>query len=589
MKHLFLIFAAVLLSFSAFSRNNNDDLRTARINSNFLLDLINQRYVDQVELMPLVERGTIEILRQLDPHSQFIPARDVQRANEPLQGAFYGIGVTFQIFNDTIIVMEAVSGGPSERLGIQAGDRIIAIDGINATGDSARNDFVFRNLRGPRGTVVVVEILRNGEVREFRIVRDRIPIHTVEVFFMENENTGYISVDRFSRRTAAEFRAALQSLIQQGAENIILDLRGNSGGYMDQAIEMANEFLEGDLLIVYMEGARQPRQNNVSTRGGMFRRGRLVVLVDERSASASEIVSGAIQDHDRGIIVGRRTFGKGLVQRPFVVPGDNSEIRLTIARYYTPSGRSIQKPFVDGFEQYFEDLMNRFAHGELVHPDSIMLPDSLRFFTSGGRAVYGGGGIVPDIFTPIDTNRASDFFVDVRRTGVLNNFIVAYLDRERQNLMEKFPTFEDFYNNFQMEGQFTEEFERFAEEAGVRRSSIRAQTANMFLNRMLVEMRDNIALTNSETYRDYIESILWSEEKMRDFLMNLADEEDATQRRLQESSDQFIFMNLKALLARNLYGARYFFQTMRSVDPAYQRALKVIQDDSLFRQLGISY
>jgi len=587
MKHLFLTVTVILLSLPAFPRNNND-LRTARTNSDFLLNLIHLRYVDQVELMPLVERGTIEILRQLDPHSQFIPARDVQRANEPLQGNFDGIGVSFQIFNDTVVILEALSGGPSERLGIQAGDRIVTIDGINATGDSARNDFVFRHLRGPRGTVVTVGIFRNGEVRDFRIVRDRIPIHTVEVFFMENENTGYISVERFSRRTAAEFRAALQSLIQQGAENLILDLRGNSGGYMDQAIEMANEFLRENLLIVYMEGANQPRQNNMSTRGGMFRTGRLVVLVDERSASASEIVSGAIQDHDRGIIVGRRTFGKGLVQRPFIVPGDSSEIRLTIARYYTPSGRSIQKPFNDGFEQYFEDLMNRFTRGELLHPDSVMLPDSLRFLTSGGRVVYGGGGIIPDIFTPIDTNRVSDFFVDLRRTGTLNNFIVAYLDRERQSLLETYPTFEDFYNNFQVHGEFAEEFEQFAKNAGVRRNSIRLQTANLFLNRMLSEMRDNLALAESETYREYIESILWSEEKMRDFLMNLADEEDANQRRLQESSDEFILLNLKALLARNLYGVRYFFQTTRSMDHAYQRALKVIQDDNLFMQLGIS-
>ncbi|MCL2414717.1 MAG: S41 family peptidase [Bacteroidales bacterium] len=587
MKKIFLIIVAILLSLPTFSRNNND-LRTARTNSDFLLNLIHLRYVDQVELVPLVERGTIEMLRHLDPHSQFIPARDVQRANEALQGAFYGIGVSFQIFNDTVLVMEALSGGPSERLGIQAGDRIVTIDGMNATGDSARNDFIFSNLRGPRGTVVTVGIFRNGEVRDFRIVRDRIPIHTVEVFFMENENTGYISVDRFSQRTAAEFRSALQSLTQQGAENIILDLRGNSGGFMDQAIEMANEFLEGNLLIVYMEGANQPRQNNMSTRGGMFRTGRLVVLVDERSASASEIVAGAIQDHDRGIIVGRRTFGKGLVQRPFVVPGDSSEIRLTIARYYTPSGRSIQKPFNDGFEQYFEDLMNRFTRGELVHPDSTMLPDSLRFFTSGGRVVYGGGGIIPDIFTPIDTNRVSDFFVDLRRTGTLNNFIMAYLDRERQNLLETYPTFEDFYNNFQVHGEFAEKFERFAENAGVKRNRIRMPMANSFLTQMLAEMRRDVPIEESETYRDFVEKILWSEEQMREFLMNLAEAEDANQRRLQESSDEFILLNLKALLARNLYGVRYFFQTTRSMDHAYQRALKVIQDDSLFRQLGIS-
>ena len=587
MKHLLLIIAAILLSMPTFSQRN-EDLRSARTNSIFLLELIHQRYVDTVSLMPLVERGTVEILRQLDPHSQFIPARDVQRANEQLQGEFYGIGVSFQILRDTIVILEAISGGPSERLGIQGGDRIVTIDGMNATGDSARNDVVFRHLRGPRGTVVNVGIFRNGVVRDYRIERDRIPIHSVETFFMENATTGFIQVARFSRQTASEFRTALQSLIQQGAQNIILDLRGNTGGFMDQAIEMANEFLERNRLIVYMEGAHQPRQNNFSTAGGAFTRGRLVVLIDEQSASASEIVAGAVQDHDRGVIVGRRSFGKGLVQRPFSAP-DESEIRLTIARYFTPSGRSIQKPYNDGFERYLSDLMDRYIHGELVHPDSIRLPDSLRFRTSGNRVVYGGGGIMPDIFTPIDTNRISDYFIDLRRTLTINNFVTAYFDRERQNLLKTYPTYQDFYNNFRTDGKFAEEFEQFAENAGVRRNNIRIARAESFLNRMVAEMRNDTALTGSATYQDYIEKALWSEERMREFLMELAIAEDANQRRLQESSDEFIMLQLKALLARNLYGPRYFFQTIRSIDQGYQRALKVIEDDELFRKLGISH
>jgi len=587
MKHLLLIIAAILLSVPTFSQRN-EDLRSARTNSIFLLELIHQRYVDTVSLMPLVERGTVEILRQLDPHSQFIPARDVQRANEQLQGEFYGIGVSFQILRDTIVILEAISGGPSERLGIQGGDRIVTIDGMNATGDSARNDVVFRHLRGPRGTVVNVGIFRNGVVRDYRIERDRIPIHSVETFFMENATTGFIQVARFSRQTASEFRTALQSLIQQGAQNIILDLRGNTGGFMDQAIEMANEFLERNRLIVYMEGAHQPRQNNFSTAGGAFTRGRLVVLIDEQSASASEIVAGAVQDHDRGVIVGRRSFGKGLVQRPFSAP-DESEIRLTIARYFTPSGRSIQKPYNDGFERYLSDLMDRYIHGELVHPDSIRLPDSLRFRTSGNRVVYGGGGIMPDIFTPIDTNRISDYFIDLRRTLTINNFVTAYFDRERQNLLKTYPTYQDFYNNFRTDGKFAEEFEQFAENAGVRRNNIRIARAESFLNRMVAEMRNDTALTGSATYQDYIEKALWSEERMREFLMELATTEDANQRRLQESSDEFIMLQLKALLARNLYGPRYFFQTIRSIDQGYQRALKVIEDDELFRKLGISH
>ena len=587
MKHLLLIIAAILLSMPTFSQRN-EDLRSARTNSIFLLELIHQRYVDTVSLMPLVERGTVEILRQLDPHSQFIPARDVQRANEQLQGEFYGIGVSFQILRDTIVILEAISGGPSERLGIQGGDRIVTIDGMNATGDSARNDVVFRHLRGPRGTVVNVGIFRNGVVRDYRIERDRIPIHSVETFFMENATTGFIQVARFSRQTASEFRTALQSLIQQGAQNIILDLRGNTGGFMDQAIEMANEFLERNRLIVYMEGAHQPRQNNFSTAGGAFTRGRLVVLIDEQSASASEIVAGAVQDHDRGVIVGRRSFGKGLVQRPFSAP-DESEIRLTIARYFTPSGRSIQKPYNDGFERYLSDLMDRYIHGELVHPDSIRLPDSLRFRTSGNRVVYGGGGIMPDIFTPIDTNRISDYFIDLRRTGTINSFVMIYFDRERQNLLRTYPTYQDFYNNFRTDGKFAEEFEQFAENAGVRRNNIRIARAESFLNRMVAEMRNDTALTGSATYQDYIEKALWSEERMREFLMELAITEDANQRRLQESSDEFIMLQLKALLARNLYGTGYFFQTIRSIDQGYQRALRVIEDDELFRKLGISH
>ena len=590
MKRIILIFSVILFSFPVFSRPGNEpDLRSAIDKSNFVLQLIRFAYVDTVPLMPLVERGTIEILRQLDPHSQYISPRDVARANEPLQGFFYGIGVSFQILNDTIVIIEAVSGAPAERLGIQGGDKIVTIDGAPATGDSARNDIVFRRLRGPRGTVVTTGILRGGVVRDYRIVRDRIPQHTVDVFFMENATTGYIQVDRFSRQTAAEFKTALQTLLRQGAKNIILDLRGNSGGYMDQAIAMANEFLERNKLIVYMEGAHQPRQNNMSTSGGAFTKGKLVVLIDESSASASEIVAGAVQDHDRGIIVGRRSFGKGLVQRPFIVPADSSEIRLTIARYFTPSGRSIQKPYNDGFERYFADLMNRHRHGELVHPDSIKLPDSLRFFTSGNRVVYGGGGIVPDIFTPIDTNRISDYFVDLQRANVFNSFVMNYLDRERQNLLRKYPTFELFYENFDAYEQFAHEFETFAEAAGVKRNRIRMPTADAFLSRMVAEMRRDTTLAKSETYHEYVERVLWSEERMREFLMNLAEAEDATQQRIQESSDEFILLRLKAVLAHNLYGRRYFIQTIRSMDPGYQRALRVIEDDELFRKLGISY
>ncbi|MDR2906820.1 MAG: S41 family peptidase [Bacteroidales bacterium] len=587
MKRFYLILALISCSFFVVAQSN--DLRQAMEKNDYLLRLIHFTYVDTVPLAPLVEKGTIEMLKQLDPHSAYISPKDVQRANEPLQGNFDGIGVSFQIVKDTVVVIEAISGGPSEKLGITGGDKIVSIDGMNATGDSATNDFVFTHLRGKKGTVVTVGIYRNGAVRDYKIVRDKIPIHSVEVFFMENKNTGYIQIDRFSRQTAQEFRNALQTLMKEGATNIILDLRGNSGGYMDQAIEMVDEFLEKDLLVVYMEGAHQERVNSLSTSKGMFKKGKLVVLIDEGSASASEIVSGAIQDHDRGIIVGRRSFGKGLVQRPFDIPVDKSEVRLTIARYYTPSGRSIQKPYSDGLDKYFSDMMNRYNHGEMLHPDSIKLPDSLRYYTDAKRVVYGGGGIMPDIFTPIDTNRISDYYVDLRRIGVFNNFVMAYMDKERQNLLKTYPTYEQFNTNFKTEGAFTTEFETFAEQAGVKRNRIRMAGAEHLLNKMLAEMKKDTTLSNSATYRDYVQNALWSEDEMKAYLFKLADEEDAVQRQAQASSDEYILLQVKALLARNLYGTKYYFQTIRSIDEGYQRALKVVEDEKLFKQLKIAH
>lgn len=587
MKHIFLVISLLSISFLGFSQN--DDLRTSIEKNNYLLHMIKYGYVDTVRLAPLVELGIVEILRHLDPHSQYISADDVERANEPLQGNFDGIGVSFQIVKDTIVILEAISGGPSEKLGIQAGDKIVSIDGTNATRDSARTDFVYRRLRGKKGTMVMVGILRNGrDVRDYKIVRDKIPIYSVETFFMENANTGYIQIDRFSKETASEFRDALQTLVKQGAKNIIVDLRRNSGGYMDQAIKIANEFLKEKQLIVYMEGAAQKRQESYATSGGIFKKGKLVVLIDERSASASEIVSGAIQDHDRGLIVGRRSFGKGLVQRPLPLP-DKSEVRLTIARYYTPSGRCIQKPYNDGLEKYYSDMMNRYTNGEMINPDSIHLPDSLKYLTTGKRVVYGGGGIVPDIFTPVDTSRASDYYIDLQRTGTVNSFVMEYIDKERQNLLALYPTFEVFEEKFKMEGEIKEEFEIFSEKAGVVRNRIRRVGAEYFLDRMTAEMKKDSALSNCKTYTEYVNNVLWTEEKMKEFLLKLASEEDLAQNKSEETSDNFIMMQVKAHIAQTLYGRRYYFQTMRVLDEAYQRALKVVEDEKLFNTLKISY
>ncbi len=586
MKRIYLAILSLFLSFSLFAQA--EDLRPALEKYNYLLNAIHYRYVDKVPLAPLVEKATIETLHQLDPHSQYISPKDVAAANVPLQSHFDGIGIAFRIIKDTIVVQEAISGGPSEKLGITAGDRIVTIDGKNSTGDSATEDYVFRNLRGKKGTIVTVGILRHGVLKDYKIVRDKIPDLSVKIYFMENATTGYILVQRFAKETANECKAALQDLIQQGAKNIILDLRGNTGGYMDQAVKLADVFLKENQLIVYMEGASQPREESFSTSNGLFEKGKLVVLIDERSASASEIVSGAIQDHDRGLIVGRRSFGKGLVQQPLNLP-DKSEVRLTIARYYTPSGRCIQKPYDDGFAKYFEERYSRYTNGELLHPDSIKLPDSLKFFTDNQRVVYGGGGIVPDIFTPIDTNRISDYFVDLRRANVFGTFISEYVDRERTNLLKTYPTFNDFNTKFNVQESVYEEFEAFAEKAGVTRNRVRMASAESLLNKMLAEMKKDTTLSKSQTYSEYAQKALWSEEKMKEYIFKLAEQEDAVQRRIQAESDEFILLQLKAQIASSLYGEKCYYQITSSMDDAYQRALKTVEDEKLFKKLKISY
>jgi carboxyl-terminal processing protease len=552
--------------------------------------MLNYGYVDNVLLDPIVEKGIISMLKELDPHSSYIAGKDREKSNEQLQGNFDGIGVAFQIINDTIVVVEAISGGPSEKLGIQSGDKIVRIDTINATGTNANNDFVFSHLRGVKGTVVTVGIIRTNvkDLLIFNITRDKIPIHSVETYFMENKNTGYIQVERFSRNTSDEFHNAVLELKKQGAKNLIIDLRGNGGGYMDQAVKLADEFLKNSEMVVYMEGQAQPRQNNFATDYGDFNEGKVVVLIDEHSASASEIVSGALQDHDRAIIVGRRSFGKGLVQRPMILP-DDSELRLTIARYYTPSGRFIQKPYNDGLEAYYSNIMNRSKHGEMLHPDSVKIADTLKFFTDSKRVVYGGGGIMPDIFTPIDTNRVSDYYVNLRRVNALNNFVMNYLDKNRNNLQNKYANFESFNAGFnENDTDFRTEFFHFAEKAGVKPVSFRKEFAENMLRKMLEEMKADSSI-NADNYVEYTQKVLWTQEKMKNYLDNLAKEEDVRQAKLQEKSEYYIFLTLKALLARNLYGTKSYFQTMKVIDDAYQTAVSVISNEKLFKKNKIRF
>ncbi|MBE0642179.1 MAG: S41 family peptidase, partial [Bacteroidales bacterium] len=376
-----------------------------------LLSYIEMTYVDSASLDALTETAIVSILAELDPHSFYLSREDLEEANEELSGNFEGIGVQFQIFRDTILVISAITGGPSEKAGIRAGDKIVSIDGKDATGKQVDNEFVFKHLRGARGSQVRVGIMRSGrqEINEYTLIRDNIPITSLDAAFMAAPGIGYVKLNRFAQNTMTEYHAAMKDLRKGGLQKLILDLRNNSGGFLFAAAELADQFLPPGRLIVYTEGLNSPRQDMDATWLGNFEKGDLCILIDEGSASASEIVAGAVQDWDRGVIIGRRSFGKGLVQKQYPLT-DGSAIRLTTARYYTPSGRSIQKPYENGMEDYYLDLNTRFEHGEFVSPDSIQFPDSLRYTTKGGRTVFGGGGIMPDIFVPWDSIAFTDLY-----------------------------------------------------------------------------------------------------------------------------------------------------------------------------------
>jgi carboxyl-terminal processing protease len=411
--------------------NVNIRLRSNKIQS--ILDIIESSYVDSVNREEMVEAAIPAILKKLDPHSVYIPAKDLARANEPLQGNFEGIGISFNMLTDTILVISTIPGGPSEKTGLQAGDKILYVNDSLVAGKGISDEKVMRMLKGPRGTEVRVKILRKGhkDLLTFNITRDKIPIYSVDVAYMTNDITGYIRINNFALTTYDEFMKGLRELKQKGMEKLIVDLRNNSGGIMEAAIQIANEFLNEGQLIVYTQGRKQPRNEARATGKGEFDTGDLVILIDEWSASASEILAGAIQDNDRGTIIGRRSFGKGLVQEPVVFP-DGSGMRLTIARYYTPTGRSIQKPYNNGFDEYFADLNIRYGRGEFEASDSIQFTDSLKYTTSGGRTVYGGGGIMPDLFVPVDTSGISTYFLKVR--PFIYEFSLKYTENHRENL-----------------------------------------------------------------------------------------------------------------------------------------------------------
>lgn len=403
-----------------------------------VLSLVKNEYVDKAETDALVEDAIQHMLGKLDPHSAYISAQDRIAANEDLQGNFEGIGIEFNIFHDTLVVVAALSGGPSEAVGLQSGDKIVKVGEKNIAGIGLSNPDVQKYLKGPKGTEVKIEVLRKNAKSpiEFTIIRDRIPQYSVDASYMIDPEIGYIKVSRFAQSTHQEVSQALSKLKKEGMKKLILDLQGNPGGYMDQAIDIADEFLNEGKKIVFTKGQEDKYNENASsTSKGDFEQGDLIILVNEGSASASEIVAGALQDNDRALIVGRRSYGKGLVQRPFEL-NDGAEVRLTISRYYTPSGRSIQKPYTN-IDEYDRDIVDRYKHGEFFSADSIHFNDSLKFETANGRSVYGGGGIMPDYFVPLDTTNTSRYFNELFSANVLREFAFNYAEQNKVSLQER--------------------------------------------------------------------------------------------------------------------------------------------------------
>ena len=451
---------------------SGQDFQNQAIKFGRVLRLVDAFYVDTTNVNKLTENAIVDLLARLDPHSVYITKNEVEEMNQPLEGNFEGIGISFNIISDTLIVMTTIPGGPSEKVGLRPGDRIIKVDTKNIASIGIKSQDVFALLRGNKGTIVNLKVIRNGEAApiDFTIVRDKIPIYSIDAAFLINKETAFIKLNRFSATTIEEYTSAMKRLEKAGKiKNMVLDLRGNGGGYLGAAYALANQYLEANKLIVYTEGIHSPRKDYLSNTNGDFLKGNLVILIDEGTASASEIVSGAIQDWDRGVLIGRRSYGKGLVQQPFAL-NDGSMIRLTTAHYYTPAGRNIQKPYKDNLENYRNDYLKRYERGELFNKDSISNTDSLMTKTLvTKRKVFGGGGIVPDIFVPLDTSIHYKYFNILVRKNIFFPFVVSYIDKHRQELLLKYPDFQRFRDNFMVPPSMMDDLYALGEKSGVKK------------------------------------------------------------------------------------------------------------------------
>ena len=492
-----------------------------------VMEKISHFYVDSVDESDVVERTIVWMLHELDPHSSYLSKEDLEELNEQLEGEFEGIGVSFNILEDTIYIIRAISGGPSERVGIMAGDRIVKVEGKTVAGTGITTREVQGLLKGEKGSTVEVSVKRRNsrELLDFSITRDKIPVNSLDAAYMVNSRIGYVKLARFSHTTINEFERATKSLKEQGMEDLILDLSGNGGGWLPVAVELSDHFLSGNKEIVRTEGSKVPDRKYQARRSGLFEKGNLVVMIDGNSASASEIVSGAVQDWDRGVIVGRRSFGKGLVQQPFML-NDGSLIRLTVARYYTPTGRLIQKSYENGYEEYALDLINRYNNGELSSADSIVFPESQQYRTlTLNRTVYGGGGIMPDYFVPMDTTAYSDYYRHLIGKGIFNRFVLQYVDDHRKGLQQEYLDFKSFNTGY---------------------------TPPKSALNMLVSYATDEGLEFNE--RD------WS------------------------ISKEHISLLFKSYMARDLWGMEYFFEVYNPTDEVFNKAVEILENPSLLHQ-----
>lgn len=533
MKKMKYLAAAVICAAATFgiSAQHSRSNSASRQQQKLLMveNIVNNLYVDNVDEEKIVENAVRGILENLDPHSSYSTKEETTSSQETMQGSFSGIGIQFNMQKDTLYVVQTIAGGPSEKVGILPGDRFIAVDDSIIAGRKLKNTDIMKRLRGPKGTKVNIKVKRgsNAELLEFRITRDDIPLNSIDAVYMADGKTGYIRLSRFAATSYKEFKDAITKLKKQGMQQLILDLTDNGGGYMQIAAQIANEMLNRGNLIVYTQGRKSPRQNLNADGSGTFRTQKVVVMINQFSASASEILSGAVQDWDRGVVVGRRSFGKGLVQREFLLP-DSSSFRLTIARYYTPSGRNIQKPYIKGDrEDYDKDIIDRYNHGELQSADSIHFADSLKHTTLRlHRTVYGGGGIMPDVFVPLDTTQYTDYHRRLVAKGIIPQFALRYVDKNRADLKAQYPDAQKFIKEFTV-------------------------TDEMLNNLVDAGKAEKVDFDKSQFAK--------SKEMLRTFV--------------------------KAAIANDLFSTGAYFQIVNEQNDIYKEALSIINDDARYRKI----